>query len=498
VDARTQVKQYVDIAWRRKWWIVIPIIIGTAGSLYAYKVAPKLYSATTSVLVTRPNIPDDVVRTVSVRMDEQLKQLTISILSNNYLTQVARENGLLEDGADEATRERVCAAIKRSVNVELDKNFAWFKITVKNRDPQRAARIANRLAEMFIERNTESRVQQASENTNMIDGWATQAAAELDKRDAEISRFKKEHMYELPDQQDSTLQLISVSRDRVARLTSDIQLKSDRLADLQSQDKLIRAAADASGVSVAGDDPDSKALAQLERDLNDLRVSYTDENPMVKRKRDQIAQFKTTHPTLTVPKTTDAGESPEIKRLQTEQRNLQTDRAHEEAQLQIYTTRLGNMPRQAQELEKLTRGYDVQKREFETRIGQKAGAKRSQEVEEQKKGQQFEVQDKAYPPASPSEPVLMVFLFLGLAGGIGVGAGIAALLEFLDQSVRSEEQFVLLFPDLPILGTIPNLVASAPTHGGVTKSKTKSKKSGGKKAAAGVIAFLAVLGGLLA
>jgi succinoglycan biosynthesis transport protein ExoP len=498
VDARTQVKQYVDIAWRRKWWIVIPIVVGTAGSLYAYKVAPKLYSATTMVLVTRPNVPEDVVRLQSTPMGEQLRSLTVSIFSNQYLTAVARENGLIDDSADEGTRERVCAQIKNSVSVDQDKSGAWFKITVKNRDPQRAAKITNRLAEMFIEQNTESRVKQASENTSLFDGWATRAKDELRKRDAEISHFKQEHMYELPEQQDSTLQLISVSRDRVARLNSEIQLKSDRLTDLQSQDRVNRTNAAASGVTVAGDDPDSKALAQLERDLNDLLVSYTDENPMVKRKRDQIAQFKTTHPTLNTPKTTEAGESPEIKRLQAELRNLQTDRAREEAQLKIYTTRLGNMPLRAQQLEDLTRGYDVQKKEFETQVGLKGGAQRSQEVEEAKKGQQFKVQDPAYAAATPSEPVLIMYLFFGLVGGLGLGVGIAALLEFLDQSVRSEEQFALLFPDLPILGTIPNLVAGAPTHAGLTKTKTKSKKSGGKKAVAGVIAVLAVLGGLLA
>jgi hypothetical protein len=80
---------------------------------------------------------------------------------------------------------------------------------------------------------------------------------------------------------------------------------------------------------------------------------------------------------------------------------------------------------------------------------------------------------------------------MGLATGAGVGVGMAVLLEFLDQSVRGEEQFADLFPDVPILGSIPNLIASAPV-------KPHAKKSRVKKAAAGAVALLAVLGGFFA
>jgi capsular polysaccharide biosynthesis protein len=73
--------------------------------------------------------------------------------------------------------------------------------------------------------------------------------------------------------------------------------------------------------------------------------------------------------------------------------------------------------------------------------------------------------------------VLFQVLLLGLAAGAGVGGGIAALLEFLDQSVRSEEHFADLFPDVVILGSIPNLVTNAP-------AKSRAKHGSGKKAAA--------------
>ena len=482
MDTRSQVKQYVDIAWRRKWWVVVPTVLGLLGGVYRYYTAPKLYSSYTTILVSRQKIPDDIVRsTVTSTIGEMINNLQVQVFSRTYLQRIAEENGLIGPNADEARIERACAQIKRSVTLESDKrNGQWFKLIVQNGDPQRAARIANRLAELFIEQNTDLRVKQASGAANLLDGWVKQTEEQLQKRDAEISRFKQEHMYELPDQQDATLQLLNGSQNQLSALTSEIQFKSERLATLTAESKANRAAAAAAGVNLPQDDPDGRVLAQLERELDDLLISYTDENPLVRKKREQITQFKATHPTLVESKPTTSEEAalpPEAKRLQAELRTLQTDRARVQARVNELTARLANIPMRAQKLAELTRDYDSLKKAYDTKVGQRDEARRSQQVEEAKKGDQFQVQDVAVPGARPISPVFEMLLLMGLAAGAGIGVGIAALLEFLDQSVRSEEQFVELFPDVAILGSIPNLVGNAP-------AKPRAKGGPTKKAAA--------------
>ena len=483
MDTRSQVKKYVDIGWRRKWWLLVPTVLGLVASMYYYSTAPKLYRAKTTILVTRQRIPDDIVRsTVTSTIGETIKTLRVQVLSRTYLERVAEEIGLIGPNAEEAQIERACAQLDASVALDWDKrDGSWFSINVHDKDPQRAARVANRLAELFIEQNTNLRVKQASGTVNLLESWVKQTEEELSKRDEEISRFKREHLYELPDQQDATLQLLNGAQNRVSQLTSEIQLKTDRLSALTSEAKANRAAAAAAGVSIPGDDPDSRQLAQLERELGDLLISYTEENPLVRKKRDQIAQFKASHPTLGVAKPTGGAESevpPEARRLQIELRTLQADRDREQARVNTLTTRLANIPLRAQKLADLTRDYATLKTDYDTKVGQREVARRSQEVEEAKKGDQFQIQDVARPPAAPYQPILIQVLLLGIAAGAGVGVGIAALLEFLDQSVRSEEQFADLFPDVVILGSIPNLVANAPP------ARPRAKNGSGKKAAA--------------
>jgi uncharacterized protein involved in exopolysaccharide biosynthesis len=61
------------------------------------------------------------------------------------------------------------------------------------------------------------------------------------------------------------------------------------------------------------------------------------------------------------------------------------------------------------------------------------------------------------PPSAPTVPVgpgLLIFLLGGLVGGIVLGLGLAALTEFADQRLRSEEDFARE-SGLPVLGRVP-------------------------------------------
>src|SRR4030095_16694742 len=159
--------------------------------------------------------------------------------------------------------------------------------------------------------------------------------------------------------------------------------------------------------------------------------------------------------------------SPEIARLEGEIRSLDADRASEQRNVNMLRRRIENMPLRQQELGELTRDYETLKRQYDANFAQKEQAKRAQEIEAAKKGEQLQIQDRARPPVKPSQPNVMQIVLLGLLGGLGLGVGLAALLEFIDHTVRSEEEFVHRYPDLPILGSIPNLDAEAQAPGGL-------------------------------
>ena len=479
MDTRNQIKQYLDIAWRRKWLVLVPTVVGTVIATFLALTAPKIYRASTTILVLRQSVPEDIVRTtVTMRIEERMKSLRIQVMSLRYLEQVIREFGLAPANADQATIERACRRLEENVDLDWDKrDLSWFNIMVMDERPDRAANIANRLADLFIEQNTEMREAQAKGTVETVEGWLETTRAELSKRDAEIAKYKAQHLYELPDQETATLQLLNSAQGRIQQLTSDIQLRSERLSILRMEEQNRRATADALGVPAVTEDPDMRAYAQLNRELQDLLSNYTEENPLVKRKRAQLAQFKALHPELDAPRPVAGGgtpaPSPEVARVQAEIRGLEADRTREQQNADVLRARIANMPLRLQQLTALTRDYDSLKQRFDTTYAQKDQAKRAQDIEANRKGEQFLVQDRARPPAVPYKPNLIQFLLMGAFGGLALGAAVSAALEFLDQAVRSEDEFSSRFPDLPILGSIPSLDADSPSSRGVFGRRTK-------------------------
>lgn len=480
MDARNQAKQYVDIAWRRRWWISIPAITGIAVSAWLCWSLPRVYRATTTILVIRQSVPDDLVRsTVTMRIDERMKSLRVQVMSHNYLDQVAREVGLVGPNAGEAAIERAFDTLNNIVYLDWDhQGLSWFKIMVENKDPKRAAAIANLLADLFIQQNTTMREKQAKGTVDTIEVWKKDQEQQLGIRDEKIAAFKRQYLYELPDQEAATLQLLNAAQSRLTQLSSDIQMRTERLATARAEDKAKRAAAQFGSTPISSDDPDSATVAQMERELRELLANYTDANPLVRKKREQIADFKASHPGLGVVHT-EAGDvpagSPEVARLQGEIKSLEADRNREQHNSDELRKRISNMPLRAQELAALTRDYATLKDDYDKTVGQKQQAQRSQDLEEAKKGEQFEIQDRARPPAVPFKPQVVQLLLLGILGGLAVGGGLAAGLEFLDHTVKSEEEFALQFPELSVLGAIPNLDQDTSHKSGILGRYAKKK-----------------------
>ena len=57
---------------------------------------------------------------------------------------------------------------------------------------------------------------------------------------------------------------------------------------------------------------------------------------------------------------------------------------------------------------------------------------------------------------APIKPKKMLTLFLGIVGGLAAGFGLAFFVNFLDDSIKSQED-VESYLKLPFLGYIPNI-----------------------------------------
>jgi polysaccharide chain length determinant protein (PEP-CTERM system associated) len=453
MEASTPMKHYLDVAWRRKWWLVAPMVLATAASVALAMWMPKLYRASTTILVARQSVPEDIARsTVTLHVEERLRSLQVQMLSRSYLEPIAREFQMIPAGAGDAEIEATCRKLSRQISPEFDvHDYSWFKISVQDVDPKRAASIANRLADRFIEQNSQLRASQAAGTLEATGNWQEKYRQELAQRDAEIAAFKQQHAFELADQQPANAQFLYSAQNRSTQLTSDIQGLQDRLAALRAQPSTPPSA-------------DASRLVTAQAELAVLLESYTDEHPLVKRKREQIAELIRSPAGANVPAAganpaDDAQHGPiaiQIVTIENEVKGLERDLAQANSDIETYRARIGNAAPTQQKLLELTRDYDELKRRFDTAVVQTEQAQRAQDIEESNMGDQFQIQDRASPTTAPLKRNFR-YVAAVLALGLVLGVGAATARDLADQTVRGEEDFAAGFPDLPVYSVIPNL-----------------------------------------
>ena len=97
-------------------------------------------------------------------------------------------------------------------------------------------------------------------------------------------------------------------------------------------------------------------------------------------------------------------------------------------------------------------------------LAKKQESQISANLERRQIGEQFRILDPARLPARPFTPNRPRFYGMGVVAGFGVGLALALLLEYLDRTLRSEDD-VRVAIGLPVLATVPLIQPRrAPAH----------------------------------
>ena len=96
---------YLDIALRRKWWLIVPFLVIFPASVLIAFMLPKVYQASTLILVEHQKVPGDYVKSIVMRSTgERLTTLRQQILSRSLLKKVIEEFGLYQRSLNESSR----------------------------------------------------------------------------------------------------------------------------------------------------------------------------------------------------------------------------------------------------------------------------------------------------------------------------------------------------------------------------------------------------------
>ena len=116
MDAAGTFGTYMRIAWRKRWLLALPLLLSTAASVVALQYLPRVYRATTLILVQPPNIPSEYVKP-TVRTEEGLKTIQQQVTSRTRLEQVARDLNLFSLDGDPRKVESEISSMRSRIDL---------------------------------------------------------------------------------------------------------------------------------------------------------------------------------------------------------------------------------------------------------------------------------------------------------------------------------------------------------------------------------------------
>ena len=476
------------IAWRRKWIIVVPFVacaLGTAA--YSWRL-PNRYQSDTLIMVVPQRVPESYVKaTVTSRIEDRLQSISQLILSRNRLEKVITDFNLYPEARRSGIMEDIVQTMRtRDIRVDVVKGDA-FRVSFTYDNPKTAMDVANRLATAFMDESSNDRQIQAESTTSFLATQLEDAKRRLEESEKKLAEYQTAHAGELPSERESNVQAMSAANMQVAQLVESINRDRDRryllekaLADLNAETPAT------TNASISPDDPTGvtggSTSAQLQVALETLRGMETrlkpdhpDVNRMKKLVRD--LQNKLQQEALQRPVSGGANDRPatpeeatrraRIKGLQLEIESIDLQIANKQeqekrirAQIGTYQARLGATPTRESELTGLTRDYDTLYKNYQSLLTKQEDSKIASNLESRMIGEQFRTLDQARLPEKPVSPNRPLINMIGALVGLGIGVGLVGLLEYKDNSFRTDEEVVSLL-SLPVIAVIPLMTSAA-------------------------------------
>jgi polysaccharide chain length determinant protein (PEP-CTERM system associated) len=491
-------EDYVWMAWRRKWLIVVPALVaGLAAAAYAYQL-PNRYQSSTSILIVPQRVPTDYVRpAVSQSIEDRLQVIQQQILSRTRLERIIQEFNLYEQERATMIMEDIVTRMRRDIgiNVPAARNRRStansFTVSFAAENPRTAMQVTERIASLFVQENLEVRELQADATSQFLQAQLESARRRLLDHEAKIEEFKQRNQGQLPTQVQSNLGMMQNAQNQLQTLLESNIRDRDRLAQLQQSvaEHTANLAASAAGAAAvgggaAGDLPAGTAAQQLQAaraQLAALELRLKPDHPDVARARRVVTELEAkaeaealAQPLSPVVPVSAVGLGP-VERataarisemrmeIDTIQRRLESRRG-EETRLQsvvsLYRTRADAAPSLEAEFTELTRDYDTYSQSYTNLLSKSEEARVAVELERRQIGERFVILDGARLPERPTSPNRMRLNLMGLLAGLGLGVGLVALLEYRDTSLKTDDD-VLISLSLPVLAVIPQMMSEA-------------------------------------
>ena len=301
-------RDYLELFWRRKYWIVIPaIILMIITIIFTYSL-PATYKSEGLILIESQEIPQDLIRTtVTSYADQRIEVIKQRLMTTTRVMQIVNKYNLYaEERKKTPATAPIVSLFKENVSVDIvqanvtdpvsgraKRASIAFKVSFLDKSPKVAQQVANELVTEFLQENVKTRTDRAEDTTEFLKLEGDRLQKEVQRTEREIAEFRDEYSDSLPDLLQYNLSMVQNTQQEITATENQIMMLSDQMATMGIQLSMVPKEASAGTSSNYGQiSNEQRTLEQLRAEYRVMQSKYSANHPdlqRVKREMDALA-----------------------------------------------------------------------------------------------------------------------------------------------------------------------------------------------------------------
>jgi polysaccharide biosynthesis transport protein len=455
-DEASKLREYWRIVLERRWLIIATFAVFVVmGAVYAFRATP-IYQA-----VTRLQIDPETGGVLSLRdvigvgnKDQDYLQTQYkNLMARSLIDSVMGKLKLDEDDRYKRKMDKV-EAIGKDIEIVPIRLTRLVEIRVTHPNQRTAENMANTLVEIFLQRNQDTKSTKAMAGYQLLKQEAVAQEADLIQALQNLQKYRKaQGMVSLVDDMKQLNENVDAIALRQAREMLDSQsgVTAGALKRKEEAERWLSQGREVSDLGLVREDPlvreQKLKLDAEDAKLKGLRTRYRDKHPQIIELLSVIAVDKE-----------------KLKeQAQSAYDNILSQARIEKEKEEQARIRFKEAEARVTALNDAKTEYDILNRKRERiEMMYQAVLQKTKEYDLSTKDQlqNMTVIDRATTPLKPIRPNKPLILAGSVFGGLAIALGLAFFINFLDDSIKSQED-VESYLHLPFLGYIPNIKSAS-------------------------------------
>ena len=480
-DVIETLEAYARGMWRYRWPAVVTIwVICVAGWVAVYAM-PPVYGANARVFVDAENALRPLLQGIATSSNvlSEVTVVTREMLSRPNLAEVARNTDLDLGAETDEEFEKLLVLLQKRIQIVGNRDNI-FSISFQHRDRAKAIAVVDSLVNTFIEKSLSADRSETGRAQAFLQREIDEYEARLAAAEDKLARFKRDNVAFMPNQRGDYFSRLQSAEAAMLATQSRLRLAQERRAEmnrqLEGEEPVFGIMPSVQPGSTAGVGATAAKIQELELQLRELRLRYTDKHPRISQILETIELLKVQQDlerstaAANGTRNTPLSANPldinpvyqsmriQLSTIEVEIASLRAELGQQQKLVRELKTLVDTVPQVEVELGRLNRDYDVVKTKHSQLLAQLERARLGEDVEKHIDDVKFRVIDPPFAGFKPTGPRRHLLLAAVLIAALGLGGALTFLLNQL-HPVFYSSRAVTSMSGVPVLGVVSLLIS---------------------------------------